>query len=191
MRGELANLQPREFGYGDLPEVTPTPLSDAAGLGELPMPPTDIGTSGATDFSSQSRRDMPDRGMDPSYWADVLGDDAEGASFNERFTGDAGMRDFQSPANDYSTFQQQPFIHPWQASIPSNVNSPALREAIQQTAQSHDVQPAAVAGVVNTEDPGWNPRLQDPGSSYYWLNADRSADFQGGTGRQAQRYDMG
>jgi hypothetical protein len=142
-RDQLAELQARGTSQELLPEVPASPMGLALGLEDI--------------------------------WRNPVGAEvaAPPASFEERFTGRASPTSdpttFQSPANDYSTFQQQPFIPPWQASIPSNVNSPALRAQIEQTAGQRGFDPAAIAAVVNTEDPKWNPRLQDPDSAYYGL----------------------
>ena len=241
-RGELASLMPREFGYGNLPEVAPSLLSGDAGLGNLPMPaqeridPTapltqnereymelesriefnrnaqqegrpdrlpldgpapgrpdlppkvergpvtidetgglpdlpfsaaprsDLGTSGATDFSARARTpvepefmpgDMPDMqsllGYTPQQWPD--------SAYPQ-----SGMRDFQSPANDYSAFQQEPFLAPWQASIPAGRNSPEVIDAVKAMAARLRTEPAEVAAMIQQEthdNPSalWNPQI--------------------------------
>jgi hypothetical protein len=87
-RDQLAALKARGFGYydpGQEPAGAATnPLSSALGLGNLPVP-TAAGPGGM----------VRPRG--------VMGD-AEGDTFNERFPFDPAT--FQSPANDYGTFQQ-------------------------------------------------------------------------------------
>jgi hypothetical protein len=86
-RDQLAALKARGVGYAQGPEpagAATNPLSAALGLGNLPVP-TGAGTGGMVRPGG------------------VVGD-AEGNTFDERFPFDPTT--FQSPVNDYNTFQQ-------------------------------------------------------------------------------------
>lgn len=85
---ERAALPPYGYYGGPPPEAAATPLSGALGLGDLPVP-----RGGATTAAARPQR--------------AAGDDSTDNRFDEAFNAfQPSMQDFQSPANDYSMFQQ-------------------------------------------------------------------------------------
>lgn len=166
-RDQLAALKARGASY--VPEAEPAgaasnPLSAALGFGNLPEP-----------------RGSPPAGMvRPGGIAGDAGDNI----FDERFRGDASSAfdpaTFQSPANDYSTFQQQPFLPPWQAAIPAEPvyrpgqqepvagtvgrNRPEVVDAVKAMSARLGIEPAEVAAMIQQEthdNPSalWNPQI--------------------------------
>jgi hypothetical protein len=179
---QLAALKARGFSYYTPPygpAEPSTPLGAALGLGDLPVPTGSAATmsrphgiAGDGSGSVWDRVALPG-GMPSSQ--DLLGytpqqwpDEAYPASFNDRFTGDStapsSMRDFQSPANDYSTFQQipqpaGPTMPSWQSSIPATQRNADVVKAIQSVADRFNIPPEAIASVGGLETGGtWNPR---------------------------------
>jgi hypothetical protein len=196
-----SELPSRDFGGSVGPPRPPGDIPAAApALGRR----SDLGASDATEFSSQSRRAAPDRGMDPSYWADVLADDAEpseGAGLNERstgmalpagldafFTGDVPKFDpttFQSPANDYNTFQQQ---QPGRDQLAQRMNfsgfSPSPEPRQGGVGPEMDAPTSEFLRTIAEAESSSNPNKQDKGSQYSGLFQLNKPEFRkyGGTG---------
>ena len=72
------------------------------------------------------------------------------------------MADFQSPANNYDTFQQPSSTPSWQRAIPQERSSPELINEINSLSQQYGWSPAAMAAVMQMEST-FNP-LQATGS---------------------------
>ena len=65
------------------------------------------------------------------------------------------MADFQSPANNYDTFQKGP-TYDWQSSIPAGRNDPRVINEVLKSAGETGLPPAVIAAILNMESV-WNP----------------------------------
>jgi hypothetical protein len=145
-RDQLAELQARGTSQELLPEVPGAPP-----LGSDPMPNL-IGRG--VDTSNIQRL----LGYTPQQWPDEAYPQQPAGKASP--TSDA----FQSPGNDYNTFQQQSFLSPWQASIPAGRNSPEVVDAVKALAARLGTEPAAIAAMIQQEthdNPAslWNPQI--------------------------------
>ena len=96
--------------------------------------------------------------------------------------GDEGdMSDFQSPTNDYSTFQKGPSYN-WTASIPAGRSDPATINAIYRAAGTTGLSPAALAAMMNMEST-WDPKSSMLGNyGLPQLSANMWGDYGGNFG---------
>jgi hypothetical protein len=98
-----------------------------------------------------------------SLWEQQTANDARSAATAAIMAqGGDGMADYQSPANDYNTFQQGSSTPAWQRAIPPERSSPELISAIDSLSQQYGWSPAAMAAIINMESV-FNP-LQATGS---------------------------
>ena len=67
----------------------------------------------------------------------------------------AEMSNYESPSNDYSTFQKGP-TYDWQSSISEDRRDPRVINAIYKAAGETKLPPSVIAAIVNTES-RWNP----------------------------------
>ena len=67
----------------------------------------------------------------------------------------AEMSNYQSPSNDYNTFQKGPSYN-WQSSMPQGRNDPRVINAIYKSAGETGLHPAVIAAILNMESV-WNP----------------------------------